>query len=189
MKFLNTLGKLVLSGLVFTGIMFSTTFASLCLSPPVVQDLNVNLYANNQSWYEVARTKDEFFENNLVCVHAQYFPKPNGHLAVFNQGHKSDPKGEFFSIVGDAYPKNTSIPAKLTVKFPNIPLESPYWIIYVDDDYQRAIVYSCQDALEFGWILSRDPLVSTPELNDLISLAGKLGIKPEYFSPVLQLGC
>jgi lipocalin len=189
MKFLNTIGKLALSGLVIAGTVLSSTLANLCFEPQVVQDLNVSLYANNQSWYEVARTKDEFFENDLVCVHAQYTPKPDGHLAVFNQGRRLDPKGELFSIVGDAYPKNTSLPAKLTVKFPNIPWESPYWIIYVDDDYQRAIVYSCQDALEFGWILSRDPLVSTPELNDLISLAGKLGIKQEYFSPVLQLGC
>jgi len=185
MKFLSTLGKIIIlaSGLI------QTTLANLCLEPPVVQSFDVTQYANNQSWYEVARTKDEFFENDLVCVHARYTPKPDGHLAVFNQGHRKDPDGELFSIVGDAYPKDTAVPAKLTVRFTNIPWESPYWIVYVDEGYQHAIVYSCTGGIEFGWILSRTALVDSAKLQELETIAAKIGLEESFLTPVLQLGC
>jgi len=187
MGFLKTLGRLVLMGLM---VVSGTMATELCSSPAVVNDLDVARYANNQSWFEIARTKDEIFEDDLVCVHARYTPNPDGHLAVFNQGRRGTPQGEVFGITGDAYPEDPAVPAKLTVRFPSIPWGSPYWIIYVDPDYQTAIVYSCQEHLvEFSWILSRNPLMDAQTLDTLLNQADQLGIKRDYFTPVLQLGC
>ena len=111
MKFLTTIGKLLI-----IGTAFLLPFVSPCPDPAVVQNLDVAHYANNQSWYEVARTKSEIFESGLVCVNAKYFPKPDGHLAVVNQGRLTTPEGKLFSIVGDAYPKDPTVPAKLSVR-------------------------------------------------------------------------
>lgn len=165
-----------------------TLVVGKCLNPPVVQDLDVGVYANNQSWYEITRTKTEVFEQDLVCVHAKYTPKPDGHLAVFNEGRRGSPSGKRFSIVGDAYAKDPTVPAKLTVKFPVTPWEAPYWIVYLDEGYQHAVVYTCQ-ILNFGWILSRTPLVDPDSLNRLLNIADSLGLHREDFVPILQSGC
>ena len=184
MKFISTVCKFILGGLGLLSVVVGA-----CPSPPVVQNLDVATYANNQSWFEVARTTDEIFESGLVCVNAKYAPKPDGHLAVVNQGRFLKPNGQVFSIVGDAYPQDPTVPAKLTVKFPGVPFEAPYWVVYVDDDYQHAIVYSCSDLIEFAWILSRTALVDSDKLQELETIATGIGIDKTLLTPVLQIGC
>jgi len=165
-----------------------------CLQIKSVQNFDVPTYANNQSWYEIARTKTEVFEEDLVCVHAQYYPKSDGHLFVYNQGHFGTPDGKIFSIVGDAYAKNASEPSSLLVKFPETPWYAPYNIVYIDENYEHAIVYSCEDIIDlvnlnFAWILSRNRVEDSTTIEKLLTIADGLGLKRDLFVMIEQNGC
>ena len=121
-------------------------------------------------------------------------PKGDGHLSVYNQGHFGTPSGRKFSIVGDAYAKDPSIPAKLTVKFPTTPWEALYWIVYVDNTYEHAIVYSCEEIwdlvyLNFAWILSRKRDKDPEVIKNLFTIAEGYGLKRDLFTMIRQDGC
>lgn len=108
----------------------------------VVRDLDVNRYMGK--WYEIASFPSFFQPRNGADTTATYTLNVDGTVHVLNETWSDGKKA---SIEGTAYkadPKSDE--AKLKVKFyvppflPIIPVTGNYWVLYVDDNYQFAVV-------------------------------------------------
>lgn len=115
-----------------------------------VESFDLNRYLGQ--WYEIARF-DHFFERDMDHNKAVYTLCDDGTVNVHNSGIRD---GELKEVRGIA--KTTDNPALLRVSFFK-PFYADYRILYVDEDYQYALV-SCASS-NYLWILSR-----TPQLND-----------------------
>lgn len=111
-----------------------------------VATLDLNRYLGD--WYEVARF-DHPFERDMEYTRAYYELRPDGKVDVFNSGFK---KGNFKMAKGKA--KLSDNPAMLRVSFFG-PFYSDYRVLYIDPDYQYALVGS--KSPKYLWILSRKP--------------------------------
>lgn len=172
----------------------SLASASQCLEPAVVSPFNVLEFANNKSFFEIARFRDIVFENDLTCVNARYYVREDGKVSVNNEGFEGSPSGKKQSIVGYAYPQDPSVPAKLTVVFPPRPFEAPYWIVAAEmSSYNWVLVYSCVDLLgyvyETSWILSRTPQMDTSVLDSIMATAKSIGLNTAEYVMTVQTGC
>lgn len=135
-------------------LILLSLFTSCCTLEKVnnntVESLDLDRYLGK--WYEIARF-DHFFESGMDHNEALYTLREDGTVAVTNTAIKN---GEIQEISGIA--KKTDNPALLRVSFFK-PFYADYRILYVDEDYQYALV-SCASS-NYLWILSR-----TPQLND-----------------------
>ena len=127
------------------------------------------------TWYEIARYPNSF-QKNCEGVTAQYALKDNGRIAVTNTCAFGTKSGEPRIAKGTASVIEGSNGARLAVNFAPIPLpkgEGNYWVLYVDLDYQHALVGSPSG--KYLWMLSRTPQI-TPAvrktLNDAAKTAG-----------------
>lgn len=121
-------------------------------------------------WYEIARL-DHSFERGLDYVTATYSIKEDGKIKVLNEGVKSD--GTQSAAEGKAYVKKTDDNAgELRVSF-FLFFYAKYRIIFLDEDYQTAVVTS--GTKDYLWILSRKPLLTEQELQQLISFCKEKG--------------
>ena len=109
-----------------------------------VETLDLNKYVGK--WYEIARF-DHFFECGMDHNQAVYTLGDDGIVSVKNSGIKD---GELKEITGIA--KTTDNPALLRVSFFK-PFYSDYRVLYIDADYQYALV-GCGSS-DYLWILSR----------------------------------
>ena len=109
-----------------------------------VETLDLNKYVGK--WYEIARF-DHFFECGMDHNQAVYTLGDDGIVSVKNSGIKN---GELKEITGIA--KTTDNPALLRVSFFK-PFYSDYRVLYIDADYQYALV-GCGSS-DYLWILSR----------------------------------
>lgn len=109
-----------------------------------VETLDLNKYVGE--WYEIARF-DHFFECGMDHNKAEYTLCDDGTVSVKNSGIKD---GELKEITGIA--KTTDNPALLRVSFFK-PFYSDYRVLYIDADYQYALV-GCGSS-DYLWILSR----------------------------------
>ncbi|RYR30443.1 temperature-induced lipocalin-1 isoform X1 [Arachis ipaensis] len=108
----------------------------------VVKGLDVERYMGR--WYEIASFPSFFQPKNGENTRATYTLNDDGTVHVLNETYAN---GKKVSIEGTAYkadPKNDE--AKLKVKFyvppflPIIPVVGDYWVLYIDDDYQYAVI-------------------------------------------------
>ena len=111
------------------------------LSTP--QDFNVSKYVG--VWYELARY-DNFFERGCSCVTAKY-TLSSDYVDVLNSCFKD---GVTSTASGKAY--FTDVPGVLMVQFGPFG-KSEYRVVYVDKDYENAIVTNT--ATSQLWLLSR----------------------------------
>ncbi|KAF4346572.1 hypothetical protein F8388_001874 [Cannabis sativa] len=88
--------------------------------------------------------------------------------------------GKRGSIEGTAYKVDpSSDEAKLKVKFyvppflPIIPVTCDYWVLYIDEDYQVALVG--QPSRNYLWILSRESHIDDEIFNELVERAKSEG--------------
>lgn len=54
------------------------------------------------------------------------------------------------------------------------PVPAPYWVVYLQGDYEAAVVWSCVSVvvpLEYMWILSRTPTVPPATYSALVAKA------------------
>lgn len=117
-------------------------------------------------WYEVARINNEF-EPEMKNVIAQYNLFESGFIQVINSGYV---EGELRQITGVA--RLTDQPGLLKVSFfPGI--YSDYKILYIDENYQYALVGG--NSKNYLWILSRTPDIDNSVLLQLISIAKEIG--------------
>ena len=113
---------------------------------PAVENFELPRYMG--VWYEVARLPHSF-ERDCIKTQAEYILLPDGRVRVINRGERN---GKSSSAVGIARPADQSGRGELEVSFFR-PFYGKYRIIYLDKDYQLAIVTS--STMDYLWILAR----------------------------------
>ncbi|MBU6406945.1 MAG: lipocalin family protein [Alphaproteobacteria bacterium] len=113
-------------------------------------------------WYEIARYPNRF-ERGCAGVTANYAPREDGRVTVINTCLDGGLDGQERVAEGVARPIDGGNNARLAVNFAPIPLpagQGNYWVLYLDEDYQLAVVG--EPSGRFLWFLSRTPRL-TPE--------------------------
>ena len=135
-------------------ILIAPLFLASCSKslPPIqtVQNFNLNRY--DGEWHELARLPNRF-ERDLIAAKTTYGVGLEGPVRILNEGLKSN--GEPTRITGSAKLVGDG---KLEVRFHPFPANlfpSDYWILWIDEDYERAIVGTPDR--KYLWILSKDP--------------------------------
>ncbi|KAL8254889.1 hypothetical protein R6Q59_033110 [Mikania micrantha] len=128
-------------------------------------------------WYEIASFPSRNQPKNGMNTRATYTLRDDGTVNVLNETW-SDGKRGF--IEGTAYKSDpNSDEAKLKVKFyvppflPIIPVVGDYWVLYLDDDYQYALIG--QPSKKYLWILCRQTHIDEEIYNMLIEKAKEVG--------------
>ncbi|XVE97494.1 hypothetical protein REPUB_Repub03eG0024600 [Reevesia pubescens] len=141
----------------------------------VVKNLDIERYMGR--WYEIASFPSFFQPKNGENTRATYTLNKDGTVHVLNETF-SDGKRGF--IEGSAYkadPKSDE--AKLKVKFyvppflPIIPVVGDYWVLYIDDEYQYALIG--QPSRKYLWILCRRTHMDDEIYNQLVQKAKDVG--------------
>jgi apolipoprotein D and lipocalin family protein len=141
---------------------------------------NVNLERYLGRWYEIARLPHSF-EEGLEYVTATYNSKDNGRIEVINAGMKN---GEKKSAKGVAWVPDKNCTGRLLVSF-FWPFKSEYKIILLDEkDYQYAVVTSSN--MNYLWILSRKPEISSELYDYLVGFAASKGFDTDKLIKVTQ---
>ena len=99
-------------------------------------------------WYEIARFPVPFQEGCTDTV-AEYSLRADGSLGVVNACLRD---GRLRRIEGEA---RVVGPGRLQVRFDGLPFASPYWVLWVAEDYRTAVVGVPSGRA--GWVLHRDP--------------------------------
>ncbi|XP_022750225.1 temperature-induced lipocalin-1-like [Durio zibethinus] len=137
----------------------------------VVKNLDISRYMGR--WYEIASFPSIFQPRNGVNTRATYILNEDGTVHVLNETFTD---GKRVSIEGSAYkadPKSDD--AKLKVKFyvppflPIIPVVGDYWVLYIDDDYQYALIGN--PSRKYLWILCRQTQMDDEIYNRLVQKA------------------
>jgi len=151
--------------------------------PPldVVESVDLAQYAGK--WYEIARYPT-FFQADCASSTAEYTARDDGTIGVFNTCLAAD--GSIVSTIeGVAEVVDASTNAKLLVRFPNVPIPGPYWIIDLDPAYQYAVVGDPYRSTLF--ILSRTPTLDEAMLDGILERLPSQGYDPQrliYDTPV-----
>ncbi|KAE8714007.1 ACI19 protein [Hibiscus syriacus] len=141
----------------------------------VVKNLDIKRYMGR--WYEIASFPSRFQPKNGMNTRATYTLEEDGTVHVLKETWNDGKRG---SIEGTAYkadPKSDE--AKLKVKFyvppilPIIPVVGDYWVLYIDDDYQYALVG--QPSRNYLWILCRQTHMDDGIYNQLVQKAEDVG--------------
>lgn len=140
-------------------------------SEPQTGGLNIQRYMG--TWYEIARLPASF-EKGCVNSTANYQLLGQDKIQVTNN---CEINGRINSVTGTAIPTpNARIvsgfltPASLVVNFGYG--FSPYNVIFIDENYQYAIVSGGNDTL---WILSRYKNINQQIYNQLVTIAYNKG--------------
>lgn len=158
--------------LLFTSLFIIMSCAPTTKSIKTIEGFESEKYLGK--WYEIARL-DHSFERGLDNVTATYSVKPDGKIKVLNQGIRQD--GSNSTAEGKAYVvSGDNNPGELRVSFFWI-FYAKYKIIYLDMDYQTAIVTGSRK--NYLWILSRKPKLDKTELNKLLEFCKKNGYETD----------
>ena len=141
--------------------LFLAMFLSVC--SPIHRDTGVEMrsiavfdpvkYAG--LWYEIARFETPF-QAGCFNTQAEYRVVGEGQLSVRNSCFRN---GSLSVIGGRA---ELSGPGRLRVKLDGVPFSAPYWVLWVDDAYQTAVVGVPSGRA--GWILNRTPNIPADRL-------------------------
>lgn len=137
----------------------------------------VDLQRYQGTWYELARLP-MFFQRNCAQSEAQYQLQSDGSVGVTNRCRTL--AGEWQEARGSAVAQVAGHTDKLWVRFDNwfsrlFPdtVKGDYWVLYLDDDYQTALVGNPNR--EYLWLLSRSPQVSVQTRETLLAQAKARG--------------
>ncbi len=110
------------------------------------------------------------FEEGLQSVTAEYRLNGDGSLEVTNRGYHVENE-EWQTAIGLAKPvENMEAAYKLTFFWP---FYGGYYVSWLDDNYQLAIVTS--DSHEYFWLLSRTPDVAQDDIDYALAKAHEWG--------------
>lgn len=142
--------------------------------PQTVSQLDLERYQG--TWYEMARLP-MFFQRKCVAAQADYRLRVDEGVSVVNQCRTA--AGEWISAEGVATLQEGQA-SRLEVRFDNwfsrlFPrlTTGDYWVLYVDDEYQVALVGHPQR--EYLWLLSREPQLSASQRETLLGVAREQG--------------
>ncbi|KAG6514757.1 temperature-induced lipocalin-1-like [Zingiber officinale] len=141
----------------------------------VVKGLDLERYMGR--WYEIASFPSRFQPRDGQDTRATYTLRSDGTVNVLNETWSGGRRG---SIEGTAYKADpSSDEAKLKVKFyvppflPIFPVVGDYWVLYIDDDYQYALIG--QPSRSYLWILCRQTHLDEEVYNMLVEKAKEVG--------------
>ncbi|WP_367148879.1 lipocalin family protein [Microbulbifer sp. 2201CG32-9] len=134
-------------------------------------------------WYEIARL-DHSFERGLSRVTADYSLNEDGTVRVLNSGY-SAAQQKWKRATGRARFAAEKTTGHLEVSFFG-PFYSSYVIIALDRHYRHALVTGYNRS--YLWILSREPCMPEPVLQQLVTQARSLGYATDALVFVDQ-GC
>lgn len=120
-------------------------------------------------WYEVARTYN-YFEEECIAPTVEYSLIENEKYQVINRCFKNSLNGELIEYKGIASSlfKGNMSQIKKTYFWV---FSKNYRIIYLDDNYQTAIL--SDEKLENLWIMNRKPQIQESKLKNIVSLLDK----------------
>lgn len=151
-------------------LIFSMVGLTGCRSTRQSVDLtpvtNVDLPRYLGQWYEIARF-DHWFERGMSHTKANYAMREDGDIQVVNTGLKDD---KIKTSTGKA--KRTDQQGLLRVSF-FWPFFGDYRILWLDDDYQYALVGGSDSG--YLWILSRTSTIDLSIKNSILSEARRRG--------------
>ncbi len=154
-----------------------------CTSQPTVPletVATVDLARYAGRWYEITSIPNKFQAMCVADTQANY--RGDGdQLRVTNRCRKHD--GSIAEVNGIAKIVEGSGNAKLRVSFFR-PFYGDYWVLALDPDYQWVLVG--EPRRKFGWVLSRTPAMSEPELQHALDRAVALGYAREEFRRTTQ---
>lgn len=160
-------------------IAFAALALSACIAGPsgrakdapaleAVPSVDVERYMG--LWYEIARYPTSF-QKDCEGTTAEYTLRDDGRVNVLNTCRFGTKDGKPRSAEAVARVMEGSNGARIFVNFAPIPLPAGrgnYWIIYLDEDYQHALVG--EPSGRFLWMLSRTPAV-TPDVREELNAA------------------
>lgn len=155
--------------------IFTTSCTLQKVNNEPVKSFDLNRYLGK--WYEIARF-DHIFERGMDHNEALYTICEDGTIRVINSAIKN---GEPKRVTGIA--KTTNTPALLRVSFFR-PFYADYRVLYIDVDYQYALVGSASS--NYLWILSRTPNISDSAKDTLLTEAICRGYDTSKFIWVRQ---
>ncbi|MGF6593443.1 lipocalin family protein [Pseudomonas sp. 2835] len=138
---------------------------------------SVDLKRYQGKWFELARLP-MFFQRDCAQSEAHYNLKADGNVGVLNRCQTL--QGEWQEASGTATAQVPGKTDKLWVEFDNwfstlLPgvAKGNYWILYVDDKYQTALVGNPDR--KYLWILSRTPTIPALQRESLLAKARQQG--------------
>jgi apolipoprotein D and lipocalin family protein len=162
------------------GLLLAILMLASCNTPvksPPATAAKVELTRYTGRWHEIARLPMRFQKADEAAI-AEYGTNADGTISVHNIAIRPD--GSQHDIRGYARvlnpPENTKLEVRFSTWFgPLIPLskEGNYWILHVDDRYQRAIVGTPNR--KYLWFLARSPKISEQDYDTLVQKAKSLG--------------
>uniref|UniRef100_A0A1D1YGP0 Outer membrane lipoprotein blc n=1 Tax=Anthurium amnicola TaxID=1678845 RepID=A0A1D1YGP0_9ARAE len=141
----------------------------------VVRGLDLERYMGR--WYEIASFPSRFQPKDGADTRATYALNPDGTVRVLNETWSGGKRGSIEGTARKADPGSDE--AKLKVKFyvppflPIIPVVGDYWVLYLDPDYQYALVG--QPSRRYLWILCRQAHMDEEVYNQLVEKAKAVG--------------
>lgn len=118
----------------------------------VVKGLDLQRYMGR--WYEIASFPSRFQPKSGVDTRATYTLRDDGTVHVLNETWTDGKRSSIEGTATKADPNSDE--AKLKVKFyvppflPIIPVVGDYWVLYIDDDYQYALIG--QPSRKYLWV-------------------------------------
>ncbi|XP_020980429.1 temperature-induced lipocalin-1 [Arachis duranensis] len=155
---------LLASLLLFTAVATSN-------ATTVVKNLDLKRFMGR--WYEIASFPSFFEKSDAVDTRATYTLNDNGTIHVLNENWIDGKRNYIEGIAYKADPNSDE--AKLKVKFyvppsfPIFPVIGDYWVLYIDQDYQYAVIGGPTKI--FLWILSRKNHIDDATYNELVEKA------------------
>lgn len=131
------------------------------------QNVNFNRYLGR--WYEQARFEN-WFEEGMEHVYTDYLPLQNGAIQVINHGTSAQGYAE--QARGRAFIAGKGV-LDISFVWPYWWFRTPYKILYVDPDYQSALI-SCEGD-EYLWLLTRKKTASPGQIDTLRKEAQRRG--------------
>lgn len=130
---------------------------------------HVDLQKYSGQWFELIRNTNFFENQNDEDIKAEY-ELIGDHVKVINSCIRNEKTllGDTYKCMhvryGNAYPRDTSN-SKLTIYFEGVPFPGDYQIVFLDDNYNFAIVAS--PLTKNFWVLSRIKVLPPNILEEL----------------------
>lgn len=170
-----SLSKPLIPGFLFLCLMLCPALAQTQTDLELVEALDLERYQG--LWHEIARLPNEFQDQCVGDVTAEYTLLESGKVEVINRCRLED--GSIDQANGLARRPDPSRPAALKVRFAPRWLSllpfvwGDYQVFALDDDYQWALVGD--PSREYLWMLARTPRIDPALYQDLIEQAAAQG--------------
>ena len=137
------------------------------------------------TWIEIARIPTKHQKSCSCCATATYGLREDGRIDIVNECIEAD--GSIQSARAEAVVSPGSNARWRATYFKILGLsvgKGDYWILGVDDDYTWAVVGDPDR--KYGWILAREPALTTDQREIVDALFIDRGYNPADFIPTPQ---